>query len=256
MRHFIANRDGLPQNGAKCHAGVAKLLHDLQHTKGGTTQCQTLIYIWVIHSKQCAKCPITNTRWRLLIRRTVWIKAWQGGLPERYGTRVFFNMKDKAQHWDVAPDAEYFDQLMRVSQNQIIWGGNYFPSIWQHGGRCVIAWDKCQPWPNFSQIGLAWTSYNKPARGLFKFDNRTRGKIHPTQKPIDLYLWLLDTFAQPGDTILDTHLGSGSIACACYDAGYDLMRGKLIQSTTQPSHGTTNIAAKRNYFKEQNNAKK
>lgn len=148
-------------------------------------------------------------------------KAWQGGLPERYGQRVFFNMKDKAQHWDVAPDPEYFDQLMRVSQNQIIWGGNYYPSIWQHGGRCVIAWDKCQPWPNFSQIELAWTSYNKPAK-LFKFDNRTRGKIHPTQKPIQLYLWLLDTFAQPGDTILDTHLGSGSIACACYDAGYDL----------------------------------
>lgn len=148
-------------------------------------------------------------------------KAWQGGLPERYGSRVFFNMKDKAQHWDVAPGPEYFDQLMRVSQNQIIWGGNYFPSIWQHGGRCVIAWDKCQPWPNFSQIELAWTSYNKPAK-LFKFDNRTKGKIHPTQKPIQLYLWLLDTFAKPGDTILDTHLGSGSIACACYDAGYDL----------------------------------
>ena len=148
-------------------------------------------------------------------------KAWQGGLPERYGTRVFFNMNDKAHNWDVAPDAEYFDQLMRVSQNQIIWGGNYFPSIWQHGGRCVIAWDKCQPWANFSQIELAWTSYNKPAK-LFKFDNRTKGKIHPTQKPMDLYLWLLDTFAKPGDTILDTHLGSGSIACACYDAGYDL----------------------------------
>ena len=135
--------------------------------------------------------------------------------------RILVQQLDKMRGWDIAPDAEYFDQLMRVSQNQIIWGGNYFPSIWQHGGRCVIAWDKCQPWPNFSQIELAWTSYNKPAK-LFKFDNRTKGKIHPTQKPIALYLWLLDTFAKPGDTILDTHLGSGSIACACYDAGYDL----------------------------------
>lgn len=146
-------------------------------------------------------------------------KAWQGG--EWKGNAMFMAQREKGAAWDVAPDAEYFEQLMRVSQNQIIWGGNYFPSIWAHGGRCVIAWDKCQPWPNFSQIELAWTSYNKPAK-LFKFDNRTRGKIHPTQKPVQLYLWLLDTFAQPGDTILDTHLGSGSIACACYDAGYDL----------------------------------
>lgn len=151
-------------------------------------------------------------------------KAWLGGGINgngNFGNRAFFAHHGKGTQWDMAPDAEYFDQLIRVSQNQIIWGGNYFPSIWAHGGRCVIAWDKCQPWPNFSQIELAWTSYNKPAK-LFKFDNRTRGKIHPTQKPVQLYLWLLDTFAQPGDTILDTHLGSGSIACACYDAGYDL----------------------------------
>jgi len=144
--------------------------------------------------------------------------TWQGNDLEN---RAFWREREKAEAWDVAPPVEYFDQLMRVSENQIIWGGNYFPSIWQHGGRCVIAWDKCQPWQSFSQIELAWTSYQKPAK-LFKFDNRTRGKIHPTQKPIQLYLWLLDTFAQPGDTILDTHLGSGSIACACYDAGYDL----------------------------------
>lgn len=149
-------------------------------------------------------------------------QAWQGGQWSCHKTLpMFMAQREKGAAWDVAPEPEYFDQLIRVSQNQIIWGGNYFPSIWQHGGRCVIAWDKCQPWPNFSQIEMAWTSYNKPAK-LFKFDNRTRGKIHPTQKPIDLYLWLLDTFAQPGDTILDTHLGSGSIACACYDAGYDL----------------------------------
>ena len=83
-----------------------------------------------------------------------------------------------------------------------------------------------QPWENFSQIELAWTSFDSPAQ-LFKFDNRTGGKIHPTQKPIDLYKWLLSKYAKPGDKILDTHLGSGSIAIACHDYGYDLTACEL-----------------------------
>ena len=150
--------------------------------------------------------------------------SWVGGASYEghpMHNRAFMKGSKKGSAWDVAPPPEYFDQLRRVSQNQIIWGGNYFPSIWAHGGRCVIAWDKMQPWPNFSQIELAWTSYNKPAK-LWRFDNRYAGKIHPTQKPIQLYQWLLDQFANPGDRILDTHLGSGSIACACYDSGYAL----------------------------------
>ena len=93
-------------------------------------------------------------------------------------------------HWDKAPTKEYFIELFRVSKNQIIWGGNYFnlPPT-----RCVVCWDKVQPWLNFSQIEMAWTSFNLPAK-LFRFDNRTADKIHPTQKPIELYLWLLKTF--------------------------------------------------------------
>ena len=128
------------------------------------------------------------------------------------------NRDTKIQRWDTAPSAEYFEQLFRVSKEQIIWGGNYFnlPPT-----RCVIAWDKVQPWENFSAWEMGWTSFNKPAP-LFKFDNRTGGKIHPTQKPIELYKWLLHKFAKEGDKILDTHLGSGSIACACYDLGFDL----------------------------------
>jgi site-specific DNA-methyltransferase (adenine-specific) len=128
-----------------------------------------------------------------------------------------FNRTDVFR-WDIAPPPEYFEELFRVSKNQIIWGGNYFdlPPT-----RCVIAWDKMQPWEDFSGWEMAWTSYNKPAP-IFKFDNRTRGKIHPTQKPIALYKWLLEKFAKEGDKILDTHLGSGSIACACYDLGFDL----------------------------------
>ena len=108
--------------------------------------------------------------------------------------------------------------LRRVSKNQIIWGGNYFDLPPTRG---VIAWDKVQPWYTYSQWEMAWTSFDCPAR-LFKFDNRTGGKIHATQKPVQLYLWLLSNFANAGDRILDTHLGSGSIAVACHDMGFDL----------------------------------
>jgi site-specific DNA-methyltransferase (adenine-specific) len=125
--------------------------------------------------------------------------------------------------WDVVPSPEYFKELFRVSVNQIVWGGNYFalpPS------RCVIAWDKMQPWENFSQWEMAWTSFDKPAR-LFQFDNRTGGKIHPTQKPVELYRWLLHNYAIPGQKILDTHLGSGSIAVACHYQGFRLVGSEL-----------------------------
>lgn len=119
--------------------------------------------------------------------------------------------------WDnEIPCDAYFKELSRVSKSQIIWGGNYFhlqPS------RCIIVWDKMQPWENFSQVELAWTSFDKPAR-LFKYDNRTGDKIHPTQKPISLYLWLLTNYAKPNDKILDTHLGSGSSRIAAYDMGF------------------------------------
>jgi site-specific DNA-methyltransferase (adenine-specific) len=120
--------------------------------------------------------------------------------------------------WDSAPSAEYFAELLRVSENQIIWGGNYFPLP---PSRCVIAWDKVQPWENFSQWEMAWTSFDFPA-ALFRFDNRTGGKIHPTAKPVALYKWLLSRYAKPGNRILDTHGGSGSICIACHDLGFDL----------------------------------
>ena len=137
--------------------------------------------------------------------------------------RKFNSDSKKFREWDKSPNKEYFDELFRVSKNQIIWGGNYFdlPKY-----RCPIIWDKCQPWENFSQVELAWSSFNMPA-SIFKFDNRTGGKIHPTQKPIDLYKWILDKYAKKGDKILDTHLGSGSIAIACHDYGFDLTACEL-----------------------------
>jgi len=125
--------------------------------------------------------------------------------------------------WDDAvPSPEYFDELFRVSKNQIIFGGNYFdlPPT-----RCVVCWDKCQPWENFSQWEMAWTSFDKPA-ALFSYSNtgsaNSETKIHPTQKPIKLYEWLLNKYAKPGQKILDTHLGSGSNAIACNDMGFEL----------------------------------
>ncbi len=132
--------------------------------------------------------------------------------------------------WDgQIPSEEYFKELFRVSVNQIIFGGNYFdlPPT-----RCVVCWNKCQPWENFSQWEMAWTSFDKPA-SLFSFSN-TGGanadkKIHPTQKPRQLYQWLLSRYAKPGQRILDTHLGSGSNAIACYDFGVEFVGCEIDQ---------------------------
>lgn len=123
-----------------------------------------------------------------------------------------------ASKWDIAPDKKYFEELKRISTNQIIWGGNYFDL---GRCRCFIFWDKMQPWDNFSKGEMAWTSFDTPAN-LFRFDNRTSDKIHCTQKPVKLYEWLLKNYAKPGDKILDTHGGSMSIAIACYNLDFDL----------------------------------
>lgn len=135
-------------------------------------------------------------------------------------------LKDRALNrmrsdWDAnPPKAEYFEELFRVSKSQVIWGGNYFPLP---PTRCVVCWDKQQPWENFSQWEMAWTSYDRPA-AIFRLQNGALqpGKIHPTQKPVKLYKWLLSKFAQPGQRILDTHLGSGSSAIACSEFGAHL----------------------------------
>lgn len=129
-----------------------------------------------------------------------------------------FNRGNIAERWDKKPSKEYFDELFRISKNQIIWGGNYFdlPPC-----RCFVCWDKCQPWENFSQVEMAWTSFDKPAK-LFKYDNRRGGKSHPTQKPIELYAYLLNTFANKGAKIFDSHFGSLSIGIACYELGFEL----------------------------------
>lgn len=125
--------------------------------------------------------------------------------------------------WDIAPPPEYWQELFRISKNQIVWGGNYFdlPPT-----RCFICWDKVQPWENFSQVEYAWTSFDSPAQ-LFRFDNRTGNKIHPTQKPVELYAWLLRKYAKPGDRIFATMIGSGSSRIAAYKMGFDFVGCEL-----------------------------
>lgn len=132
-------------------------------------------------------------------------------------------LQTMVKDWDdSAPSPEYFDELRRVSKNQIIFGGNYFPLP---PTRCVVCWDKEQPWENFSQWEMAWTSFDSPA-SLFRLTNAGPSyadqKIHPTQKPVALYKWLMTRYAKPGMKILDTHGGSGSICIAAHDLGFDL----------------------------------
>ena len=180
------------------------------------------------------------------------ILSKMGDRLDKYGT--------KHKKWDNAiPNNDYFIELQRVSKNQIIWGGNYFPYLWKNGCKGFIFWYKHQPVKNWASGELAWTSFDKPARCFdymfYGNINAEKQRFHPTQKPVKLYEWLLMNYAtcktcknQGGyyedvagdggsqmwqvcddcDTherpvrILDTHLGSGSIAIACHNLGFEL----------------------------------
>ena len=133
------------------------------------------------------------------------------------------------QKWDAdVPTKEYFNELFRVSKEQIIWGVNYYPFDFLAGGR--IYWDKCVTMPTYSDGEIAYCSLLNSIKsvqiawhGMIQHDMKNKEqRIHPTQKPVALYKWLLDKYAKQGDKILDTHLGSMSIAIACHDYGYEL----------------------------------
>ena len=124
------------------------------------------------------------------------------------------------------PSEEYFNELKRVSVNQIIWGGNYMTEFLEPSS-CWLLWDKgFSEDVTFAQFELAWTSFNSSAKKFDKHPSQ-QNRIHPTQKPVALYKWLLDKYAKQGDKILDTHLGSGSIAIACHDYGFELTASEL-----------------------------
>ena len=137
------------------------------------------------------------------------------------------NYKEKLQ-WDKKPTEKYFEELFRVSKNQIVWGANNFimPT-----SEYFLIWNKKQTVDNFATAEYAWVSMGlkTPAKifdyGIHKHNHTD--KIHPTQKPIDLYKFILDKYAKEGDKILDTHLGSGSIAIACHDFKFDLTACEL-----------------------------
>ena len=132
--------------------------------------------------------------------------------------------KNKLKDWDnCIPDKEYFDELFRVSKNQIISCGNYFID-YLYNTRCFLMWDKLDYNSDFASHELAWTSFNKNTKCFRRARNKGNDiKIHPTQKPVKLYEWLLHNYAEKGQKILDTHLGSGSIAIACHYFGVDLV---------------------------------
>jgi len=136
----------------------------------------------------------------------------------------------KNGEWDFSiPKAEYFKELKRVSVNQIIWGGNYFIDYLENTP-CMIVWNKKNGTNYFADCEIAWTSFDTAVRmfeymwqGMLQGDMKNKEqRLHPTQKPVALYKWLLSRYAKPGDKILDTHGGSGSICIACHDLGYDL----------------------------------
>jgi site-specific DNA-methyltransferase (adenine-specific) len=148
-----------------------------------------------------------------------------------YGINIKQRVFKDNKKWDEQPpDKKYFDFIFNISKNQIIWGGNYFVN-YLYPTKCYLIWDKkITDNHTFSMSEMAWTSFNTKAmtfyspppgeRGFYNIDGK---RIHPTQKPIKLYKWLLKNYANEGDTILDTHLGSGSIAIACWDMGFDLV---------------------------------
>lgn len=147
-------------------------------------------------------------------------KYKQKSVERTGGTRAGKYAK-KIIAWDVAPEQEYFEQLFRVSRNQIIWGGNYFtlPPT-----RCFLVWRKLSISENFSMAmaEYAWTSFNDNAK-VFECAPQDKMRFHPTQKPVALYRWIFQKYAKPGFKILDTHLGSGSSRIAAYDAGLDFV---------------------------------
>jgi len=155
-------------------------------------------------------------------------KAQNAG-GEKWGYKEY-----KKTDWDNSiPSAEYFKELFRVSKNQIVWGGNYMTEF-LHPSMGWIIWDKGQRGFSLADGEMAWTSFNKAMRifefsraGCIKSNNTMIEKFHPTAKPFELYKYCLEKYAKQGDKILDTHLGSGSIAIACHDYGFELTACEL-----------------------------
>jgi len=148
----------------------------------------------------------------------------------------FPSVEYSEKSWDTgAPKAIYFEQLKRVSKNQIIWGANHFCGLFGGSSSCWIVWDKMTGGSDFADCELAYTSFKTAVRkfqfqwsGMLQGDMKNKERrIHPTQKPVKLYDWLLKNYAKEGDRILDTHLGSGSSSIAAHYGGFEFVGCEL-----------------------------
>lgn len=145
------------------------------------------------------------------------------------GKNNWSGSKHEVKNWDNEPPSkDWFNALQRVSKNQIVWGANHFIQNIGIGSPCWIVWDKKNDGFSFADAELAWTSFDTAVR-FFRYHRgeQTDERIHPTQKPIALYEWLLTNYAKPGQRILDTHGGSMSSAIACHNLGFDMVLCEL-----------------------------
>lgn len=177
-------------------------------------------------------------------------RKFYGPEQSKHGVKRI-DYKPFAKQWTI-PTEDYYVQLVRVSKNQIIWGINYFNFAGEEPGR--IIWDKCNEQSSYSDCEIAscsliktvkifrymWNGMMQGSKGNgAKMEGRKQlneKKIHPTQKPIQLYKWLLNKYANPGDSILDTHLGSGSSAIACHEQGFTLTGYEIDKQYCQAAH--------------------
>lgn len=168
------------------------------------------------------------------------------------GNNNWSGSKHKKKDWDIsAPEHDYFENLIRVSKKQIVWGANHFMDKIAKGSPCWIVWDKKNDGFSFADAELAWTSFETAVR-FFRYarGEQTDARIHPTQKPIKLYEWLLTNYAKEGDKILDTHLGSGSHAIACNNLGFELTACELDRDYFQASIKRIEQASKQTFLFE------
>ena len=154
------------------------------------------------------------------------IKASSGSSTNKTMREKIANGKIKGGDWDnCIPKDEYFNELFRISSDQIIWGGNYF---YLRPSKCFLIWDKGESiyGRDFAECEFAWGSFDRCARMYKLFPNQS-DRIHPTQKPVKLYEWILKNYAKPGQTIFDSHMGSGSSAIACNNLGFEYVGCEL-----------------------------
>ena len=175
---------------------------------------------------------MSDNAFDLAIVDPVYGDVTQGGYMQNKGGGVAKGRNYHLALWGQEKTGkDYFTELRRVTKNQIIWGGNYFTVEIGKDTQCWVVWDKERNCLNYSSFEVAWTSFDRSSKifryqwdGMLQKDMKNKEeRIHPTQKPVALYKWLLQTFAQPGEKILDTHLGSGSSRIAAYDLGFDFV---------------------------------